>query len=312
MSSHRISIAGNASAGKTLFISSLAHLLFNAKGYPRITADKEAGDYAERVIDAIELGEKPPSNAVSTLKTFLWKWHDKDGDTHEFRSFDCAGQDFSDIFENDGKPLSELQQKLKGEFLSSKLVLLLLNFQGALECYNVLGRNADRRKISFSAAAAIRQLHAQGITVYAILPQADLYRQRVAGEWGGDYSKALGDVLPEVFFAMTQTGTLYSVVNVMETELRGGMQMPKKQVHKPEGLQEIIDSIENFFQRAKKEALDSAELARKIKEERRRYERRQKVIKTTRNLLIFAVLGIAFIFAVVQYEQREIELKELS
>ncbi|MDR3228612.1 MAG: hypothetical protein LBT53_04280 [Puniceicoccales bacterium] len=130
------------------------------------------------------------------------------------------------ISNNNG--LNAQQLALREAFFSSDLVLLLFNFQEALDIYGKPGKNQARIEVEIAPAIAIRRLRAAGITVYIILTQADRYRERVEREWKGNYSEALHAVLPQLFLAALETGTPYAVVSAVETEERDGKILPKK------------------------------------------------------------------------------------
>jgi formylglycine-generating enzyme required for sulfatase activity len=283
MSTQRIRILGTQSSGKTVLLGALTHRLASAVSYPRITGENIATlRYTAGIMDALESGNWPASTAVGLRQDLRWLWRDSDHDAHELLTFDCAGQDFRAIFEteaDDDEGLSAQQLALREAFFSSDLVLLLFNFQDALDIYQKHGKNQARIEVEVAPAIAIRRLRAAGITVYIILTQADRYRERIAQEWHGDYSGALRAVVPQLFHALQETGTPYLVVSAVETEERDGKVLPKKIKHTGEGVSDVIKNVENFFavaKRREREKKQAEEYAAKKAAEREENERRQR------------------------------------
>jgi hypothetical protein len=162
MSAQRISILGTESAGKTVFLAALTHALSSATSYPRITAGNVLTKrYTAGIMDALETGNWPKSTDAGLRQDLRWHWHDRDHDAHGLQTFDCAGQDFRAIFESESDTdLTEHQRALKNEFFQSNLVLLLFNFQKALDIHKVPGTNSKRIDVEEVPAIAIRKLRA--------------------------------------------------------------------------------------------------------------------------------------------------------
>jgi formylglycine-generating enzyme required for sulfatase activity len=260
MSSQRISILGTESVGKTVFLAALTHALSSTANYPRITAANILTKrYTAGIMDALEIGRWPPSTVVGLRQDLRWHWHDRDHDPHELQTFDCAGQDFRAIFESEADTdLSPQQLALKKAIFQSDLVLLLFNFQKALDIHNIPATHSKRIDIEEVPAISIRKLRAAEVTVYAVFTQADRYRQRIAAEWNGDYAAAFRDVLPQLYNTLSETGTPYSVVSCVATETRANERgqnelLPVKTKHGTDTtLNDIIGSVENFFVAAKR------------------------------------------------------------
>jgi hypothetical protein len=205
-------------------------------------------------MDALEVGEWPPSTAAGIRQNLRWLWHDRDQDTHDLQTFDCAGQDFRTIFESDSDAdLNAHQLALKKEIFKSDLVLLLFNFQKALDIHNVPGTNSKRIDIEEVPAISIRKLRAAGVVVYAVFTQADRYHQRISTEWNGDYAAALRAVLPQLYNTISTSESPYNVINCVATETRKNAHgqdelLPVISKHtSTETLNNIINNIENFF-----------------------------------------------------------------
>jgi formylglycine-generating enzyme required for sulfatase activity/GTPase SAR1 family protein len=304
MSTQRISILGTESSGKTVLLGALTHALSSTANYPHITAENVLTKrYTAGIMDALETGKWPASTATGVRQNLRWLWHDRDHDTHDLHTFDCAGQDFRAIFESDTTDadtaggLNAQQLALREAFFSSNLVLLLFNFQDALDIYKKPGKNQARIEVEYAPAAAIRRLHAAGITVYIVFTQADRYRARIATDWNGDYSDALQTVLPQLFLAAQETGTPFLVVNAVETEERDGTMLPKKTAHTSEGVSEIVQNVENFFiveKRREKErkqmeeyaAKEAAEKTAKREAEERQQREKEEFLQKKAELLL--------------------------
>jgi formylglycine-generating enzyme required for sulfatase activity len=248
MSAQRISILGTESSGKTVLLGALTHALSSTANYPRITAENVLTKrYTAGIMDALETGKWPASTATGVRQNLRWLWHDKNKQTHELRTFDCAGQDFRAIFESEAdSELTSQQLTLKQNFFQSDLVLLLFNLQPALELHGVPGKNTARLELSYAPAAAIRKLRAAGVDTYVLFTQADRYATRLQNEWSGDLANALGKLLPDLCSAIHESGSQALIVNAIETEERDGALLPKIG-HKPHAIETLVESIDNFL-----------------------------------------------------------------
>ncbi|MDR2673573.1 MAG: DUF805 domain-containing protein [Opitutaceae bacterium] len=248
MASQRIAIVGTESTGKTVLITALAQRMSSVTGWPRLVAQNSlTRRYTAQIMDELETGAWPKSTDAGMRKNLGWLWHDKNREAHEFRTFDCAGQDFRAIYEAESDAeLNEQQQTLRDEIESSDLILLLLNISRAFDIHNQPGTNRERHDLSFAPAAALRRLRAQGIVTYVLFTQADRFAERVNAIWDGDFAKALENILPEVHMALTGTGTPCACVNAIETEFRDGAWHPKTGC-KPGALDNVIEALDSFI-----------------------------------------------------------------
>ena len=108
-----------------------------------------------------------------------------------------------------------------------------------------------RIELSYAPAVAIEKLRKAGVTTYAVFTQADLYEERIQREWGGDFVRALEEVLPDLHFALERTGSPYEYIAVVETERREG-KSGKEEVlpvvnGKTGNLATLVRSIDEFL-----------------------------------------------------------------
>jgi GTPase SAR1 family protein len=250
MSAQHISIVGAKGTGKTVFLAALTHALANTTEYPRIEAHPSVKSYTAGIMDMLQQGIWPPSTKVGEGINLAWEWYDKKRNKHELRTFDCAGQDFSAIFDTASETdLSDAQLELKEKFFDSDLILLLFNLREALELHGKIGKNVERLNLSWAPACALRKLKEEGVSAYVLFTQADRYEERLREEWGNDIAKALSEVLPELDVAIEETGTQCAVVNSIETEEREGERIPVAGSHPrlPLTLNRIIAGIDEFL-----------------------------------------------------------------
>jgi formylglycine-generating enzyme required for sulfatase activity len=314
----KVSIVGTEGTGKTVFLAVLANALTSGKSLPRITGENmRTRRYTAEVMDDLENGKWPPSTPVNVKRELKWCWYDRDGNSHELGTFDCAGQDFRAIFEAESDDvLSDKQRALQNEFHNCDLILLLLNLQDALDIYQKPGRSLARIDIEYAPSAAVRKLREAGITLYAVFTQSDRYDERIRREWNGNYSEALRDLLPDLYNALSETGSQFAVVRAVETEEVHGEVVPKKEKNAAD-LGDIIRAVDDFFAKRNEEErrikLAAAEAVareeRRLREEEERVvkqaedERRKKVESATREarkqkgLLLFAIFLLVAIAA---------------
>ncbi|MDR3228230.1 MAG: hypothetical protein LBT53_02285 [Puniceicoccales bacterium] len=284
MPSLRFCILGTPAAGKTVFLAVLSHVLSTRLQFPRITSmQKSAYGFVADIVDQLENGEWPDPTHTGQLKNFTWLWHDAPGlseiDAHQFLTFDCAGEDFAAIFEDDAATqnadasLSPHQKQLKAKIFDCDLVLLLVNFQTALDLYDTAKRAwkpftinkkgervatlRRRLEIEEAPANAIRQLRAKGITAYVIFTQEDRYHDAIQTHWDGDAFAALKEVCGKIYTAIQETGALSTwsstvkTVNAPSDPIHRN-RLPAKTKQTGEALEAIIESVGNTLAALKK------------------------------------------------------------
>ncbi|MDR3228231.1 MAG: formylglycine-generating enzyme family protein [Puniceicoccales bacterium] len=253
----KVSILGTESAGKTVFLATLAHSLSMETRYPRIKhADKPTKNYTLSIMEQLEIGEWPASTAAGVRKDLRWIWHDSAQTPHNLHTYDCAGQTFRDIFESENEDELDLPQlELKQAIFESDLILLLFNLGPAIEIANVLGKNRARLDAAFAPACALRKFRAAGITTYILFSQADSYADALKNRWQNDLDRALSEVLPHLHIAIQETGCLAQIVNAIQTEKRADTDDPQKReklfpvvsCYKAGAHDNIIGHIDNFL-----------------------------------------------------------------
>ncbi|MDR3228822.1 MAG: formylglycine-generating enzyme family protein [Puniceicoccales bacterium] len=316
MSSLRFCILGTPSTGKSVFLAVLSHAL-STRLKPHITSTKKSAyGYVADIVDKLECGEWPAPSLTGQIKSFTWLWHDtpdtSEEDAHQFLTFDCAGEDFAAIFEdaviaqdleapqNADAGLNDKQKDLKKKIFDCNLVLLLFNFQNALDFYDasahkkkpfILNKAGERLptvetlpEIVEPPANALHQLHAKGIATCVIFTQEDSYHDAIQTHWNGDHMAALKEVCDKLYAAIKKTGAPAFWISAAKTvnnptDPTSPKRLPEKTKQTGESLEGIIEQIQNVLTAAaqkEKTRLEQIAIEKAQKEEKEKIIQKEK------------------------------------
>ena len=176
-----ICILGIKNAGKTVFISVLAHRFREVReGRPRmIFKNAKTNNYVSEVWKMLTRERKwPDSTGQGERPELSWTLYAADGREYELTALDAPGQDVDAVFSGLVE-LSPKQRGLETRVRNAETVVFLVDL---LELAN--SDEADRAGRESPIALALKTLLERGTRVAVLLSKHDLLKRRIAREKG--------------------------------------------------------------------------------------------------------------------------------
>jgi GTPase SAR1 family protein len=129
-----IAIIGLSGAGKTVLAAVLAKFLSSPDNVTGVTLDPvdlKTQAFVDRVWGKLSAGQWPESTALGAPNDLQWRLRSRDGVESEFRIFDVAGQEWFQLFGQEGiKQLEQQSEQVRQavEYCgNASIVLLVVN-----------------------------------------------------------------------------------------------------------------------------------------------------------------------------------------
>ena len=273
-----ISIIGTPGAGKTVFLSVLATKFRRPlKNRPWLEfRNRETETYVMEAWDTLQASDWPSSTQSGTFPRLEWVLHTRSGKNHNVSVRDAVGQDFSTIY-NSGETLTPEQEQLKATLESSAIILFLVNLREIIDAVS----RRQVAEIEVPLKLAMDDALQRQARVAVILTQHDSFRDYLKSAFDGpgdDPRHVLAEFLPQLAGLMQSHPAavsaffVASVADTVPVEEHGKVYMRPRRNFGSEGLDEVLDWIEDVVpqvhadaeaaERLRKQAEQAAESAR--------------------------------------------------
>ncbi|MGF0069891.1 hypothetical protein [Candidatus Spyradosoma sp. SGI.093] len=248
----KICLIGTEGAGKTVFLTVLAHRYQNsfANGVWLEYQNPRTAKFVSTNWDTLTVKRDwPPSTPTGTFGALKWVFHTPDGASHPLSVIDSPGQDIRAIFTADEDEfLDENLSALKQELESADVVLFLLNLQEAIRATTAMELDACQVPV----VSFLQWAQAKRKRFALLLSQSDQIMDwlKVQGISGNFVQNALERCLPMVHAILFRNEInldfcITFVAAVAETEYAAGskLSLRPKANFSSRGLEKVVECI---------------------------------------------------------------------